>query len=65
VAELGQHIQAHETYMQKLGASLGTTVNHYNAAHRELKKVDKDVVKIADTTPAVEALVLDRPEVER
>lgn len=62
VGELGQHIQAHEAYMQKLGSSLGTTVNHFNAAHKELKKVDKDVVKIADTSLVVEALVLDRPQ---
>ena len=47
--------------MQKLGNSLGTTVNHYNTAHKELKKIDKDVVKIADTSPAIEPLVLDRP----
>ena len=64
VGELGQHMVAHETYMQKLGNSLGTTVNHFNAAHKELKKVDKDIVKIADTTPAVEALVLDKPQLE-
>lgn len=64
VGELGQHIAAHETYMQKLGSALGTTVNHFNAAHRELKKVDKDVVKIADTAPAVESLTLDRPSLE-
>jgi DNA recombination protein RmuC len=48
--------------MQKLGNSLGTTVNHYNNAHKELKKIDKDVVKIADTTPGVEPLVIDRPK---
>ncbi len=64
VGELGQHIAAHETYMQKLGSSLGTTVNHFNAAHKELKKVDKDVVKIADVTPAVEPLVLDKPQAD-
>lgn len=62
VGELGQHIIAHETYMQKLGSSLGTTVNHFNAAHKELKKIDKDVVKIADTTPGVEPMVLERPQ---
>jgi len=61
VGELGQHISAHEAYMQKLGNSLGTTVNHFNAAHRELKKVDKDVIKIADTTSAVEPITLERP----
>lgn len=64
VGELGQHLIAHETYMQKLGNSLGTTVNHFNAAHKELKKVDKDVVKIADTAPVVEVMALERPKLE-
>ncbi len=64
VGELGTHLIAHETYMQKLGASLGTTVNHFNAAHKELKKVDKDVVRIADVSPGVEPLLLDRPQAD-
>ena len=64
VGELGRHINAHETFMQKLGASLGTTVGHFNNAHKELKKMDKDVIKIADTTPAVEPLILDKPSSE-
>lgn len=62
VADLGKHIQAHETYMQKLGGSLSTTVNHFNSAHKNLAHIDKDVVKIADTTPSVEPLLLDRPQ---
>ena len=61
VGKLGVHINKFETYMQKLGASLGTTVNHYNNAHKELAKVDKDVVKIAERDPSVEPLLLDRP----
>lgn len=61
VGELGRHIAAYDSYMQKLGNSLGTTVNHYNTAHKELKKIDKDVMKIADTTPSVEPLLLDKP----
>lgn len=61
VGELGRHIGAYETLMQKLGGSLGTTVNHYNNAHKELKKIDKDVVKIADANPSVEPLLLDKP----
>jgi DNA recombination protein RmuC len=64
VGQLGQHLAVYETYMQKLGNSLGTSVSHYNNAHRELKKVDKDVIKIADTSPAVEALVLDKPQLD-
>lgn len=62
VGELGRHITTHETYMQKLGSSLGTTVNHFNTAHKELGKIDKDVVKIADANPSVEPLILDKPQ---
>ena len=64
VGKLGQHIARFEEYMQKLGNSLGTTVNHYNAAHKELSKVDKDVVKIADTSSAVDPLLVDKPQRE-
>jgi DNA recombination protein RmuC len=62
VGKLGQHISKFEEYMQKLGNALGTTVNHYNAAHKELGKVDKDVIKIAGNDPSVEALLIDRPQ---
>jgi DNA recombination protein RmuC len=64
VGELGRHIAGYEQLMQKLGGSLSTTVNHFNNAHKELKKVDKDVVKIARTDPAVEPLLLDKPKLE-
>ncbi len=64
VGKLGQHIGKFDEYMGKLGNALGTTVNHYNAAHKELAKVDKDVVKIANTDPTVEALLLDKPSQE-
>lgn len=64
VGKLGQHIGKFDEFMTKLGNSLGTTVNHYNAAHKELAKVDKDVVKIAGTDPSVEALLLDKPSQE-
>ncbi len=61
VGELGRHIAGYETFMQKLGSSLGTTVNHYNTAHKELKKIDKDVIRIAHTAPSVEPLLLEKP----
>lgn len=64
VGELGRHIATYEQFMQKLGGSLGTTVNHYNSAHKELKKIDKDIIKIADTSPSVEPLLLERPNTE-
>lgn len=62
VGQLGKHISQFEQYMQKLGSSLGVTVNHYNAAHKELAKIDKDVVKIADQDSAVKPLLIDRPQ---
>jgi len=61
VGKLGQHIGKFEEYMQKLGTSLGTTVNHFNNAHKELGKVDKDIVKIADSDSSVEPLLIDKP----
>lgn len=65
VGELGRHIRTYEELMQKLGNSLGTTVGHFNNAHKELKKVDKDVVKIAAVNPVVEPLVLDKPVLDQ
>ena len=64
VGKLGQHIGRFDEYMQKLGRSIGQTVGHYNDAHKELGKVDKDVVKIAGSDPGVDPLLLDRPRSE-
>jgi DNA recombination protein RmuC len=61
VGQLGQHLGKFDSFMQKLGSALGTTVNHYNAAHKELGKVDKDVVKIAGNDLSVEPLLIDKP----
>lgn len=62
VGELGKHLQSYEGYMQKLGNTLGTTVNHYNAAYKELGKVDKDVLRITGESPGFETQVLDGVE---
>jgi DNA recombination protein RmuC len=64
VGQLGKHIFGFEQFMQKLGNSLGTTVNHYNHAHSELKKVDKTIIKITSSKPVVEPLLLDKPDQE-
>ncbi len=61
VGKLGQHIAKFDEYMLKLGGALGTTVNHFNSAHKELAKVDKDVVKIAGADPSIEPLLLEKP----
>jgi len=64
VTKLGAHISRQDDFMNKLGKSLGTTVNHYEKAYKELKKVDKDVVKISGKGGGVEVLSIEKPEVE-
>lgn len=64
VEDLGRHIVSHETYMQKLGGHLGTTVNAYNAAYRELGKIDKDVLKITGQSGDIKAAEIQGPEKE-
>ena len=59
---LGRHLRAYETYFTKVGNSLGTTVNHYNTAQRELAKVDKDVMKITGEAIGIEGGVVEKPE---
>lgn len=64
VGELGKHLKAYEEYNTKLGNALGTAVNHYNTAGKEFKKVDKDVMRIAGVAPELEALALEKPNME-
>lgn len=64
VGKLGRHIASFDSYMQKLGKSLGTTVGHYNNAHKELAKVDTDVVKIAQGDKSIDPVVVERPQLE-
>jgi DNA recombination protein RmuC len=64
IEQLQKHLLAHNAYMMKLGSSLGTTVNHYNATYKELGKIDRDIVKIAETEASIEPLLLEKPTLE-
>jgi len=64
VEALGRHLKAYEDYYKKLGASLSTTVNHYNAAYKELGKVDKDVLRITDEAVGIDVGSIERPLLE-
>lgn len=64
VSELGSHLKKYEEYHGKLGVSLSTVINHYNTAGKELKKVDKDVLRITGEAPGIEVAMLDKPEEE-
>lgn len=61
VGDLGRHLGNFNGFMLKLGSSLGTVVNHFNTAHKELGKIDKDVVKIAEATPSIEPMTIEKP----
>lgn len=64
VGDLGRHIASYEAYMQKLGGHLGTTVNTYNTAYKELGKIDKDVMRITEKNADVEPLEIEKPKTD-
>ncbi|MDO8548392.1 MAG: DNA recombination protein RmuC, partial [bacterium] len=65
VEALGRHINAYQDYYKKLGASLSTTVNHFNAGTKELGKIEKDVLRIdASAEIEIDVPMLDKPVLE-
>lgn len=62
VERLSGHIAKYEDFYQKLGTTLSTTVNHYNAGYKELNKIDKDVTRITGDAIGIEVLELDKPK---
>jgi DNA recombination protein RmuC len=64
VENLGRHILSYDIYLQKLGNTLSTSVNHYNSAYKEFKKIDKDVTKISKKKEEVETMEIDKPKQE-
>ncbi len=62
IEKLGRHMLSYDDFLRKLGISLSTSVNHYNAAYSEFKKIDKDVIKITGGSSKVEPLKIERPK---
>jgi DNA recombination protein RmuC len=65
VEKLGRHINKYDEYYNKLGNTLSTAVNHYNAGYKELSKVDKDVLKITGESTDIDPLHISKPEIEK
>lgn len=61
VEVLMKHLEAYDVYYKKIGASLSTTVNHYNAGTKELGKIDKDVLKITGASAGIDTQLLEKP----
>jgi DNA recombination protein RmuC len=64
VQDLGRHLKSYEAYFAKIGGHLGTTVNAWNAASKELGKIDRDVLKIGGEGIGIEAQLLEKPQNE-
>jgi DNA recombination protein RmuC len=64
VEDLGKHLKAYDDYHFKLGNALGTVVNHYNASNKALKQIDKDVLRIAGSSPELVLLEVEKPKLE-
>jgi len=65
VMELERHLTSYQGMINKVGSSLSSTVGHFNNAHKELVKIDKDVLKITGSkaTP-IDSIVIDRPTLD-
>ncbi len=62
VEQLNKHWLTFETYIGKLGKTLGTTVSHFNRAYSELGKIDKDVMRITQREDRqIEVEQVDKP----
>lgn len=59
VGELGKHLKSYEDYHNKLGKNLGTVVNQYNLSNKEFKKIDKDILKITETSANLEPALIE------
>lgn len=65
VEALGRHLKAYEDFYKRVGNSLSTTVNHYNAGTKELGKIDKDILRITGDSADLGAPLLDKPLLAR
>ncbi|MDD5342330.1 MAG: DNA recombination protein RmuC [Patescibacteria group bacterium] len=64
VEQLARHLMSYEGYFTRLGNQIGTTVNTYNTAAKEFKKIDKDVLKISGKGGQAETIELEKPAEE-
>lgn len=64
VGELGRHLNAYDEHFKGIGKHLGTVVNKYNEADKELGKIDKDVLRITGEGMGHQVLMIDKPQEE-
>jgi len=64
VGELGKHLKAYEDWHNKLGNNLATVVKQYTSSSLELKRVDKDVMRITGSAVGIDPVLVEKPEIE-
>jgi DNA recombination protein RmuC len=64
VEDLGKHLKAYSEWHTKLGNAINTVTNHYEKSNSELKKIDKDVLRIAGTSPELNLLDVEKVKTE-
>lgn len=64
VEALKKHLVNYEEYVKKMGTQLGTLVGTYNTGYKELKKIDKDIFRIAGGEQVMEPVLLEKPREE-
>lgn len=64
VGELGTHLKSYEEYHNKLGKNLSTVVNQYELSNKELKKIDKDILRITGETINLELETVEKPDID-
>jgi DNA recombination protein RmuC len=64
VGELGNHLKSYEEYHNKLGKNLSTVVNQYGLSSKELKKIDKDILRITGEAINIQIEDVDKPQLD-
>jgi len=60
IEKLSSHLSSYDEYMRKLGSSLDTTVNSYNKASQEFKKIDKDIYRVSEKGGKIEKIEINK-----
>ena len=64
IQDLDRHLRSYEDYHNRLGKQLDTVMNHYSASDKELKKIDKDILRIENTSPEFSTIQIEKPKIE-
>lgn len=62
VADLHKHLNSFAKNHTKLGNSLSTVVNHFNASSKNLNQISKDTGKIIGSEDAIDVLQIEKPK---